>query len=327
MMSHAPVLICVYDRLAHFQTCIESLRRNIGAESTRLFITSDGPRDEWSRIRVMEVRKYIATISGFQSVTLLAPEENTKGQVVDEAIQLVFESHDRMIFSEDDNVFGCHFLTFINEGLDLFSADSRVAAICGYVQPEFSAKESGAVAMQYFTPWGYGLWRDKSSTQAMLHYNSTHKVMRNKEMFSRVNFTLPHVAPMMRAVVNKTLDARDLEMCLHVILQEKFCIFPSTSLVRNIGNDGSGLRSVPDSRFAQQKISEDLVDYKTLRHLQIDPRNMQWIRTYFGGTWSAAAGWFVFAEANSNNRYARRMYWFLARAMWKMQRIVTSRTH
>jgi len=247
--------------------------------------------------------------------------------IVEDTIKSVFERHDRIILSEDDNVFGPHFLSFINEGLEKFSTESRVAAICGHIYPGFPANESRAVALQTFSPWGFGLWRDKASAQVMLNPYSAARILHDSKEFSQVNAVLPHIAPMLRSVKRKTLHAPDLAICTHIVLDNKVSIFPSKSLVRNMGNDGSGLRSVPDERFAQQEISERPVDFKSLRRIDPEVPHNRWIRSYFGGTWSALAGRLVFAEANSRNRYTARLCWFVARAIWWLQRVTAQGLH
>ncbi|KAA6326638.1 hypothetical protein EZS27_024287 [termite gut metagenome] len=68
-MIHAPVLLFVYNRPAHVVQAVASLQQNKLAAQSPLFIYSDAAKDEESRLSVEETRKFIRTVTGFESVT------------------------------------------------------------------------------------------------------------------------------------------------------------------------------------------------------------------------------------------------------------------
>ena len=76
MYTLAPICLFVYNRPWHTAQTIESLRNNILASESDLYIFSDGSRNDNASDAVNEVRSYIETIKGFKSVNIILRETN-----------------------------------------------------------------------------------------------------------------------------------------------------------------------------------------------------------------------------------------------------------
>ena len=73
---YAPIALFTYSRADHTQQAVESLLHNKEAAESDLFIFSDGPKTEEKRLAVEENRRYIRTITGFQSIKIIEREKN-----------------------------------------------------------------------------------------------------------------------------------------------------------------------------------------------------------------------------------------------------------
>lgn len=71
MTQLAPILLFVYNRPDTTIKTVEALKKNKLADSSDLFVYSDGPRNEASQQNVALVRNYINNISGFKTVNLI----------------------------------------------------------------------------------------------------------------------------------------------------------------------------------------------------------------------------------------------------------------
>ena len=67
-MTYAPIALFTYNRADKTQRVVESLLQNAEAKYSDLFIFSDGPKTSEKKAGVEENRKYIHTISGFNSL-------------------------------------------------------------------------------------------------------------------------------------------------------------------------------------------------------------------------------------------------------------------
>jgi hypothetical protein len=79
------------------------------------------------------------------------------------ALAYGFDHHDRVIALEDDTVPGRDFLRFMDWGLTAYEKDETVFSVCGYQRtpPAEVGYRNAVVREKWFTPWGWGLWRDR----------------------------------------------------------------------------------------------------------------------------------------------------------------------
>ena len=99
----APIVLFTYNRPQHLQTLVESLLQNDLAKQSPLFVFSDGCKTACDEEKVAEVRAYLHTLSGFQSVTIVeSPENKGLAKSVIHGVTQVLKQYDRVIVLEDD---------------------------------------------------------------------------------------------------------------------------------------------------------------------------------------------------------------------------------
>ena len=135
-MSLAPVALFVYNRLSHTERTINALLKNKEAENTNLYIYSDGAKNESEKQKVIELRLYLKTIVGFKSITIREQLHN-KGlanSIIDGVSELV-ELAGKIIVLEDDILVSTQFLSYMNNGLNKYEHELKVASIHAYIYP------------------------------------------------------------------------------------------------------------------------------------------------------------------------------------------------
>lgn len=267
MNNYAPVLICTLNRHIHFKRCVESLAASTYANKSDLFIGLDYPSNDthWAGYEI--IKAYLPTITGFKTVNIVAREKNFG--VTDNwsgMIEYVFERYDRIILSEDDNVFAKSFLSFINGGLCNFEKDPLVLAICGYKFP-FDIPKSFPYNFFYskgFSGWGFGTWRNKYIAQ---HWNN--KSIKEIEKYMRkpwkALFLNSYQYGLFDGLVNIVDSGKftgDRMYCFSNLVNGTYSVFPTVSKVRNTGHDGSGVHSTKMERSENIFINQ-LVDSET----------------------------------------------------------------
>lgn len=300
-MKYASIVVSVYDRPNHFRACVESLAQNKGAEHTSIFISSDGPRDAVSAEKVGLVRDYIKTIKGFKEVVAFAPAENTAGEIKLSVREKIKSDFPRYILTEDDNIFSPYSLKYFNQGLDLFEDDPRIHAICGYMYPGFPSGGHEQVYLQCFAAWGAAFWRDKDIYPGFDGKELAREVFSNKLLFKKVNNCLPHMAPMIKLIIEGKLKAGDVTHCNYIIKNNQICVFPSISLVRNIGNDGTGEHCGVNKIYEKQKIADKEIQFDMLKPREPVLDDARWITGFFGGRKAVFRNNLTFSEYNANS--------------------------
>src|SRR5574341_550215 len=162
-MNIAPISLFVYNRLRHTQQTVEALQKNELANVSHLFVFSDGPKSETDKEKVLKVREYIKTVTGFKSVTLIEREQNLGlGNSIITGVTEIVNRYGKIIVLEDDLVTSLYFLKFMNEALAFYTDDPRIYTITGYSFPiKFPKDYHYPVYLSYrHSSWGWGTWKE-----------------------------------------------------------------------------------------------------------------------------------------------------------------------
>ena len=279
-MTYYPVIIPTLNRYDHLRQCVESLSHNTHADKTELVIGLDYPPSEKYVDGYQKIKEYIPTISGFKKVTVFERKENYgQDKNYEDLKSYAFANYDALIYTEDDNEFSPCFLDFMNKALERYKLDNRISSVQGYNDSKFSEIKGPNIM---FAPsggvWGVGQWRDK---QSMLQ---TDKDFPKTVLYSlssswKIFKTIPAILNMLIAMVNKCDYWDDVTYCCLNILNNRYQVKPRLSMVRNMGNDGSGLHSGIDERFINQKIETAAIFDLDDAELVVDQKSKQ-IRFY-----------------------------------------------
>lgn len=247
--TYAPVAIPTLCRYDHFRACLESLMQCTGADKTDVIVALDYPlkkshEDGWRKID--SYLKSIADTHGFRKLTVLRRDRNYgfgfNGNLKT-LMREVFATYDRVIMSEDDNIFSKAFLDFMNRGLEKFKDDPKVFAVCGYRHLYDVEFRDNNFYMQNvdFSAWGVGMWKDRFETS---NNNNTTSYWRKKGLSPRSwvrisrngwNRLLTFIKSMRRvyALIDNTYS-------VYIGVNGQDVVMPRISMVRNMGWDGSG---------------------------------------------------------------------------------------
>lgn len=255
-MKNPSILVAAYNRPVHLKKCIESLRFNREARNSDLFISSDGPSCDMDRGLVQDVREYVKCLDGFRRVYLFSCEENCKGAVIASALDAMRENNSTYIKTEDDNVFSPFALRYFKAALERYAEDSSVHAVCGYLPPIKHEKECSHTLLPWFTPWGFGLWRDKDLLNEQNIKGFADSVLRDRLLAGKLVRFYPHMIATSIEMAKGLSSAEDAHRIHYMLQNNLVCVFPELSLVRNVGNDASGINCTDKSGFENQEIAD-----------------------------------------------------------------------
>ena len=238
--NSAPIALFAYNRLRHLRETVEALLRNREAADTDLFVFSDGPKNESVAEAVGEVRDYLKSITGFRSVTIIERAHNLGlGKSIIDGVSTVCASHGRVIVLEDDLVAAPHFLKYMNDGLNAYAEDLRVASVLGYALPlpvelpetyfvrgaDCLGWATWSRAWNLFEPDGARLLEElvRTGQADALDMNGT------------MGFT-----QMLRDQIAGKNSSWAVRWHVSMFLKGMLTLTPGRSLITHIGNDGSG---------------------------------------------------------------------------------------
>ncbi|MCX7821523.1 MAG: glycosyltransferase [Brevinematales bacterium] len=238
----SPILLFVYNRPWHTRETVEALKRNELASESELFIYSDGAKNEEARKNVEEVRKYIHTISGFKKIYIIEREKNygLANNIIDGVTKIVNE-YGRVIVLEDDLVTSSGFLRYMNEGLELYAHEEKVASIHGYIYP---LKHPEELPETFFIRgadcWGWATW-----ARAWKYFEPDGKKLleelKKRKLTKEFDFNgaYPYTKMLENQIKGKN-NSWAIRWYASAFLNGMVTLYPRYSLVRNIGLDNSG---------------------------------------------------------------------------------------
>lgn len=256
----SPVALFVYNRADNTQQTLRALMANTLAAQTDLYVFSDGGRDEASWAAVREVRALLHEVKAevtrartLNSMTVVErPENYYLERNIIEGINEVFRHHDTVIVLEDDIVTAPHFLQFMNDAFAMYRDDPRVMHISGFTRISPQPSVLSPQPSTYFTPfmggWGWGTWRDRWQ-QHFRHFATRAEALEglSPELLDAIEYG--GVFPCLKDLNRQPIP---WDICWGIAIRraDGLCLYPSHTLVRNIGLDAGTHYRALDFRFS-----------------------------------------------------------------------------
>lgn len=246
----APVALFAFRRPDHLAACVAALASNPTAAGTDLIVFCDGPKTPADAPSTARVRDVAHRIEGFRSLRVVERESNLGlAASVIGGVTEVLGDHERIIVLEDDIVVSVDFLRYMNEGLEMYAADERVVSIhaFSYAVPETLPE---TFFLRGADCWGWATWRrgwqvfepDGATLLARLDASGEADLFDFDDGYG--------YRRMLQDQIAGTNDSWAVRWYASAFLAGRFTLYPGTSLVENIGQDGSGTHSVATEALA-----------------------------------------------------------------------------
>ena len=155
-------MLFVYNRLNCTKRTLEALQKNELASKSELFIYSDAAKNKNDMKKVAKVREYIKNIDGFKKVFIRRKKANTGlAHSIINGVTKVVNKYGKIIVLEDDLVTSRYFLRYMNDALEAYKNEPRVASIHGYIYPINNLPETFFI--KGADCWGWATWNNKWS--------------------------------------------------------------------------------------------------------------------------------------------------------------------
>ncbi len=250
-MIYSPIIVFAFNRPDNLRKSIDSLLFNPEAKESDLFVFVDGPRTEKAgeNEKVQLVRDYVKNITGFKSLTYQFSKVNKKlGPSIIAGVTEVINEFGKAIIIEDDLVVTKNFLSFMNQGLELYKDNKRVFSICGYTNKVTRPANYSYDA--YFcvrsSSWGWGTWKDRWE-RVDWELSDWWKHCLNKKKFCKWGGS--DCWKMLEDWHAGRNQSWAIRFCYSQFLSDSVSLFPIISKVANEGFDGEGTNCKSWSRF------------------------------------------------------------------------------
>lgn len=244
-MSLAPIVLFVYNRPQHTLKTLEGLMQNELAEMSELFIFCDGPKADATkqdRQRINKVRDLVKKKNWCKKVTI--KESHVNKGLADSIIAGVTEivnSYGKIIVLEDDIVTARGFLRYMNDALEVYQSDKKVMHVGSYLPYTNSYKKLPETFLSRFMScWGWATWK---TSWNKANWDDSELYEQIKDPKVRYEFNLEGVLNFHEQLennINGSINTWAIKWFTSIFLCNGLCLYPSHSLTKNIGFDGTG---------------------------------------------------------------------------------------
>ena len=242
MGTYAPIVVFTYCRPNNTRETIGSLLRNEEAASSDLIVFSDFPKNEKAVSKVKETREYLHSISGFHSIQIVERNENYGlAKNIMNGVTEIINQYGKAIILEDDMTVSPHFLKYMNDGLERYENNTKVASIHGYMYPSSTAVD---LPETFFIKgadcWGWATWKrawDFFTPDAKLLYGEIKRKKLVKDF--EFDYTYPYYK-MLKNQVDGVANSWAICWYASCFLQDMYTLYPNQSLILLNGLDGVG---------------------------------------------------------------------------------------
>jgi len=241
MKLHIPIVLFVFNRLLHTKKTIESLKLNSLANNSPLIIFSDGGRNEQEWEEVYAIRNYLKEIKGFKSVTIHSSEKNIGlATSIINGVTKVFNTYNHVIVLEDDLETSPYFIQFMHDALNYYNPKD-IWSIGGYtpiIKIPKSYNKSTFLAYRNCS-WGWATWKENwfKTDWNVSDFKSFFINKKARYQFERGGNDLSIMLLKQR---QGKINSWSIRFNYSAYKHQLPTVYPTQTLVRNIGVDGSG---------------------------------------------------------------------------------------
>ncbi len=155
-----------------------------------------------------------------------------------EGINFISKKYDKFIVLEDDLRVSKYFLKYMHYNLIRFKTNNKIYTISGYVFPKkifkINLKNKSIFLLKRPNTWGWGSWSSKWEKIKFKDeiYKSIYEDSDKLDYISQYGNDLKYI---LRDTLKRKINSWAIKWTIFHILNNKFCIFPSTTFVNEVG--------------------------------------------------------------------------------------------
>ena len=253
ILKKTVIIIFAYNRPSHLKRVLIALENN--KVKNDIYLIIDGPKNKFDKINQEDISLSLTRFSNKNKriVKIIKRKKNLGlAKSITGGITYLSKKYQNLIILEDDTIAYKNFIRFVEKHLKLIKSSDNTQVICGYQFPNFekNPKTLKTLLLSNFVSWG---WAIKSREwQAYLKFKKKKKKKNIKAVpiFLRNYFEDKYT-------VKQKKNIWSLDFMYYNFIKGNKYIFPNTSLIKNIGFDGSGVNSKATTKL---QVKEDKVN-------------------------------------------------------------------
>lgn len=249
------IIVFAYNRSRHLNKVIEGLRRN--ERISKLYIFQDGlkcerDRDEWEK-----TRRIIRSIDWCEVIYTQSLYNKGLAKSIVDGVNAVFTENDAVIVLEDDCVPAVNYIRYMYRCFETYAENQKVYSVSGYSWPiDLPENRYDVYGCGRISSWGWGTWKDRWE-QYCIDNDIVKRLRENRGQSRDLAVWGNDCETTLLDRMKGRNDSWAVYWALHVIENRGICINPYSSLIENIGLDGTGVHCGITKKF-QVSVSDEI---------------------------------------------------------------------
>ena len=244
-MNYAPIVVFAYKRVDKISACLDSLKKNIDADKSDVFIFSDGFKSDKDKEGVLAVRAYLRELEKnhpFASLSITEqPSNKGLASSIIAGVTEILKKYENVIVVEDDLVLASDFISYMNNALTYYKDDMRYGSISAYTDalPMLKDYPHDVYVLKKGDCWGWATWKNRweKADWDMSSFKTYLKDKAKRNEFSHLQYDLEDQLWWQYEGSSDTWAARWL---FSIYMNDMWTVYPRVTRVINEGLDGSG---------------------------------------------------------------------------------------
>lgn len=258
-----PVVLFFFRRKNTLGRIIERISQ---VKPKKIYLISDGPRNDQENLEVIECRKIVEKHINWDCEIIKNYADENMGVYnrIGEGAKWVFTLEEKAIFLEDDNLPEISFFDYCRTMLEEYEDDTRILWVCGTNYLEKYIPDNGAsyIFTKHLLPCGWASWSNKF----IKYYDGEMRLLNDKKLMNRLKYTYSD-KKLYRQQLNSLLSEHhrvskgmrpsswDFQMAFSLRIHNMYGISPINNQIENIGVDeysthgGTSLQNEMTKRF------------------------------------------------------------------------------
>lgn len=300
----SPIVIFTYRR-DDVKKVINSLLKNELAKESDLIIYSDGNKNQDDLKDIIKVRKYLHSITGFKSVSILESQTN-KGlaKSIISGVTEIINKYEKIIVLEDDLIVSRDFIQFMNDALTYYENNENIWSISGYGPniPSLKSYDKDLYLGVRSSSWGWASWKDRWK-KIDWEIKDFEEIQNSKDLQKKFNLGGNDLYKMLELQMLGKIDSWAIRWCYNQFKFNQYTVYPRLSKIINDGfedNKGTHNNSVNDKW--KVKANDNQIDFIDL---QIDKNLVYSFKKYHDLSIFTKFGYFL--RKNGGYKYAKKI--------------------
>lgn len=256
-LNLAPIVIFTYDRLECTKKLINSLLKNPESKYSEIMIFSDGPKNEQDLKRILNLRLYLKSITGFKKIKIIERVTNfgLKENIL-QGVSDIFKKHKVVIVLEDDLEVNQEFLKYMNYYLTKYKNVKKIFSIHAYNYPLIFGNLLNKNFFQRGADcWGWAIWNDRwcNFIKNIEDYRKRRKNFLDLILFDYF-FTYPY-SKLLKLNKNKKISSWAIDFYTYAFFKNLLTLYPAKSLIKNNGINQEGTHFKNKSKQFEVKLN------------------------------------------------------------------------